>query len=278
MDYFIALVVFIFGLVIGSFLNVVIFRLDTEDKIVNARSKCLACGHLLSWYDMFPVFSFLSLGGKCRYCRKKISWQYPLVEIATGMSFVALFAYFFGTFDVLVLSAGGAFGTLEVLGFLSLAYVFSAMVVMFVFDLRHYIIPDNVVYPAIAVASAWKVAEMLLLGGRLCLATLIPILFPALLAAGLFYALILITKGEGMGGGDVKLGFLMGMALGYPNILLALFVGFISGAIVGMALILLKKKEMKSMVPFGPFLIFGFLVSYFYGTPIIDWYWNVYLF
>ena len=278
MDYFIALVVFIFGLVIGSFLNVVIFRLDTEEKIVNSRSKCLACGHPLSWYDMFPVFSFLSLGGKCRYCGKKISWQYPLVEAATGIGFVAFFAKFFGTFDMLTLDAEGVFSALGVLGFLSLIYVFAAMVVMFVFDLRHYIIPDSVIYPAIAVASAWKLAEMLIPGGRLCLASLIPIFFPALLAAGLFYALILITKGEGMGGGDVKLGFLMGMVLGYPNILLALFVGFISGAVVGVPLVVGKKKNMKSMVPFGPFLIFGFLVSYFYGTSIIDWYWNTCLF
>jgi prepilin signal peptidase PulO-like enzyme (type II secretory pathway) len=101
---------------------------------------------------------------------------------------------------------------------------------------------------------------------------------PAFLAGGFFLFLVLATKGEGMGGGDVKLGFLMGLVLGFSNLLLALFAAFVSGAIVGMLLIAFGKKKMKSMIPFGPFLIFGFLLSYFYGNAIIEWYWNMFMF
>jgi len=138
-------IIFILGLVIGSFLNVVIFRLNTEDKIVNSRSKCLACGHQLAWHDLFPVLSFLFLKGKCRYCKDKISWQYPLVEIATGILFVLAFEKVFFSAGAPDLSALGIFH------FFTLAFVFSALVVIFVYDLKFYIIPDKVIYSAIAV-------------------------------------------------------------------------------------------------------------------------------
>jgi leader peptidase (prepilin peptidase)/N-methyltransferase len=268
MDSFILLFVFILGLVIGSFLNVVIFRLETEDKIVNSRSKCLSCGHQLSWKDLFPVFSFIFLRGKCRYCGRKISWQYPLVEIATGVLFVLLFSNIFYNYD---------FTFLNIFNYLSLIFIFSALVVVFVFDLRHYIIPDEVIYPAILVSSILVGLNSLAVSGVFEFSYFIDHFSSALLAGGFFLFLVLLTKGKGMGGGDIKLGFLMGLVLGFPNILLALFIAFISGAIIGLLLMAMGKKKMKSMVPFGPFLIFGFLVSYFYGAEIIDWYLNMFL-
>lgn len=269
MESFILPLVFILGLVVGSFLNVVIFRLETGDRIVNDRSKCMACGHQLSWKDMFPVLSFLSLKGKCRYCAARISWQYPLVEIATGILFVLAFEKVF--YSLTDFSALGLFY------FFVLAFVFSAFLVMFVYDLRFYIIPDEVVYSAIAIVLLSDVVNILMDPSLLNLDKVFSIIFPAVLAGGFFLALVIMTRGRGMGGGDVKLGFLMGLVLGFPDIVLALFLAFILGATVGVLLILSGKKKMKSMLPFGPFLIFGFFVAYFYGSAIVDWYWRVVL-
>lgn len=269
MDILFVLTAFVFGLIFGSFLNVVIFRLNTKDSIVNARSKCLSCSHVLAWYDLFPVFSFLSLGGKCRYCKKKISWQYPLVEISTGIIFAVIFSQNF---------QGYAFDLINVIHFFLVTYIFFALVVIFVFDLKHYIIPDEVVFPAIGVSFLLLILDSVAAQGGFDLLRVLDFIGAALFAAGFFQFLIIITKGKGMGGGDVKLGFLLGLTLGLSNTLLALFTAFLSGAIVGIILITQGKKKMKSMLPFGPFLIFGFLVSYFYGSAIIEWYWESFLF
>lgn len=265
MDIFILFIVFIFGLVVGSFLNVIIFRLNSGEEIVNSRSKCLFCGHQLAWHDLFPVFSFIFLRGKCHYCKKKISLQYPLVEISTAMMFVLLFDYTFHSADDL--------SFLNFASYSALIYIFSALIVIFIYDLRHYIIPDKVIYPAIAAGFILIILDFFQ-GGR-DLSYVANPLIAAVLAAGFFLFLIIITKGRGMGGGDVKLGFLMGLMLGFPNILLALFVSFVSGAATGILLMLLKKKGMKSMLPFGPFLVFGSLAAYFYGSAIMGWYWKM---
>ncbi|MDD3190418.1 MAG: prepilin peptidase [Candidatus Pacebacteria bacterium] len=269
MDYLALFFIFILGSVVGSFLNVVIFRLGTDDKIVNSRSKCLACSHQLAWYDLFPVFSFLSLGGKCRYCKAKISWQYPLVEIATGILFATLFFQIFQNYDFIFSNF---------ISYFFLIFIFSALIVIFVFDLRHYIIPDEVIYPAIIISFLLVLLKSFLAGGTFNYLFFMNFLASAFLAGGFFMFLVIITKGKGMGGGDIKLGFLMGLVLGLPNILLALFLAFISGALVGVFLIALGRKKMKSMLPFGPFLIFGFSVSYFWGSKIIGWYWGSFLF
>lgn len=259
-------------------MNVVIFRLGTEEKIINSRSKCLFCNHQLAWHDLFPLISFTLLRGKCRYCRRNISWQYPLVEAASSVVFIVLFAQVFHYFDILDLLENNALTLGNFFSYFSLIFIFCSLIVIFVFDLRDYIIPDEVIYPAIAVAFLWKLGEIFAVPGAADFAALGGILAPAFLAGGFFLFLVLATKGEGMGGGDVKLGFLMGLVLGLTNVLLALFVAFVSGAVVGMLLIASKKKKMKSMIPFGPFLIFGFLLSYFYGNAIIGWYWSMFMF
>jgi len=268
MDFLILIAIFIFGLVFGSFLNVVIFRLHTKDSIVNSRSKCLFCSRQLAWYDLFPVFSFLSLRGKCRYCKKKISWQYPLVEIAAGIVFAALFSQIFQKYDF-------AWG--NVLNFLCLAFIFFALIVIFVFDLRHYIIPDEVVFPAIGASFLLLLSKAFLPDAQSDLPLFYDYFGAAIFAGGFFLFLIWITQGKGMGGGDVKLGFLLGLTVGLANTLLTLFIAFCSGATVGIFLIVCGKKKMKSMLPFGPFLIFGFLISYFWGSEIIGWYWGTFL-
>lgn len=232
-------------------MNCVIYRLETGGSFLRGRSFCPHCKHLLGWQDLIPVLSFLLLWCRCRYCHKKISFQYPLVELATGILFVLMFWHLGFGFDLI-------FGFL-ILGFL---------VVIFVYDLKHFIIPDKVIYPAIAIAA---------------IATLRGVPFgssnfsawpSALGAAAFFGAIVLISRGKWMGVGDIKLGFLMGLILGWPNILVALFLAFLIGAIIGVGLIISDKKTLKSEVPFGPFLVTGTIISLFWGQKIVNWYSN----
>lgn len=280
MDIFLIFLIFILGLVVGSFLNVVIFRLETEEDIVSSRSKCMSCEHKLAWHDLFPVLSFLFLRGKCRYCKAKISFQYPLVEIVTGILFVLLFVkIFYATsfFPCVIYPEWMNFDFWNAARFFVLSLVFSALVVIFAYDLKHYIIPDEVVYSASALMLLFRMAELIFVNGGLNFSSFFYVLFPAFLAGGFFLFLVIATKGRGMGGGDVKLGFLMGLVLGFPNVLLALLIAFVSGAAVGTFLMALGKKKMKSMLPFGPFLVFGLLLSFFWGEEIIEWYWRGFL-
>ena len=231
------LFIFILGLAVGSFLNCVIYRLETGGSFLRGRSFCPHCKHLLGWQDLIPVLSFLILKGCCRYCHKKISLRYPLVEIATGLLFLLIFNFQFSIFNYLIAPF---------------------LVVIFVYDLKHFIIPDKIIYPAIAIAaicnfSAWP---------------------SALGAAAFFGAIVLISRGKWMGVGDIKLGFLMGLILGFPNILVALFLAFLIGAIIGVGVIISGKKTLKSEVPFGPFLVTGTIISLFWGQKIINWYLN----
>ncbi|MCK4891200.1 MAG: prepilin peptidase, partial [Candidatus Pacebacteria bacterium] len=264
-------IILILGLIVGSFLNVVIFRLENGEKIVNDRSKCLRCKHVLAWYDLIPVLSFIFLKGKCRYCEERISWQYPVVEMGTGILFIIVFSIQYSVFSIFYL--------------LFWFYIVSALIVIFVYDLKHYIIPDKVIYPAIAITFIYRLFEILnfghlnlfriwnlpaqgwsALGGEI--GNLITVFNPfiaAILASAFFLSIVLLTHGRGMGGGDVKLGFLMGLILGWPLVLIALFLSFILGSIIGIFLILVGKKKMKSMIPFGPFLVLGTFIAMFWG-------------
>lgn len=251
--------VFIFGLAVGSFLNSVIYRLQTGESFLRGRSHCPYCKHQLSWQDLIPVLSFLVLKGRCRYCRQKISWQYPLVEIITGILFVLIWQNQL---------TGGFWGILNS-GYLLV--ISSLLIIIFVYDLKHYIIPDSVIYSAIILAFFYRLLEILKAGN---LNHFFSPIFSAFLASVFFLAIFLISRGRWLGFGDVKLAFLMGLFLGFPNILAALFFAFVSGAIIGTGLIFSGKKTLKSEVPFGPFLIAGTFVVLFFGKEIINWYLN----
>jgi len=220
------LLIFILGLSVGSFLNVVICRLETKESIVAKRSHCPQCGAVLKWYDLIPLLSFVFLLGKCRSCGKKINWQYPVVEIATGL----LFLLFFNLYFYLI--------------------IICFLIIIFVYDLKHYIIPDKIVFPAIIIAGIFNFQFSIFNEFSIFKFSILS----AILAGGFFLSLVLFSKGKWMGMGDVKLAFLMGLILGWPNILAALFLAFLSGAVVGVALIIFGKKGLKSQIPFGPFL------------------------
>ncbi len=233
------LIVFVLGLCIGSFLNVVILRLEKEESL-GGRSYCPHCKHQLAWLDLIPVFSFLFLGGKCRYCHAKISIQYPLVELATALMFL-----------VISTIASG-------LAFFFMAYVWCSMIVIFIYDLRHYIIPDVVLFPAIIVALPYHLSFNYLVA--------------AVAASGFFLLIFLLSRGKAMGFGDVKLAILMGLLLGLAGVLVALVLAFWLGAVIGIVLMLLSKKGLKSQVPFAPFLIAGTFLALLWAPQIMSWY------
>jgi prepilin signal peptidase PulO-like enzyme (type II secretory pathway) len=247
------LFIFLFGLAIGSFLNCIIYRLEKKQSFLKGRSYCPHCKHILSWQDLIPVFSFLILRGKCRYCGKRISFQYPLVELATALLFMAVLNYESGIMNY---------------EFLFLILNSSFLILIFVYDLKHYIIPDRIIYPAIIIAFLYN----LILNSQFIIHNSIS----AFGAAGFFLFIVLVSRGKWMGVGDIKLAFLIGLLLGWPDILLVLFLAFLIGAIIGLGLIILKKKTIKSELPFGPFLITGIYLALFFGEKIISWYFGLF--
>jgi len=256
--------IFLFGLITGSFLNCIIYRLKTGESFLKGRSFCPHCKHVLNFQDLIPVLSFLLLKGKCRYCSQKISWQYPLVELATGMLFVFLVQ------NQLTINNN----QLTILNLLNLSYLLITscfLIVIFVFDLKHYLIPDKVIYPAILVFGIWYLVSGIFFHSYTKYEILNTI-FSAFGAAFFFLSIVLISRGQWMGAGDIKLAFLMGLFLGWPEILVALFLTFSIGAIIGIILIVLGKKTLKSEIPFGPFLVLGTFLSFFFSQKIIGFY------
>jgi prepilin signal peptidase PulO-like enzyme (type II secretory pathway) len=257
------------GLFAGSALNCIIYRLKTGENFWWGRSFCPKCRHVLKWYDLVPVFSFLALKGKCRYCREKISWQYPIVETSTGLIFLLIsnFSAQGGP------ASGGQFpisNFYELMTTLYLLLISCLLIIIFVYDLKHYLIPDKILFPAIGIVFLYN----LILNSKFLIFNS---LFSALGAMAFFLLIFLVSRGRWMGFGDVKLVFFMGLFLGYPNILVALFLAFFFGAIIGIGLILARKKNFKSEVPFGPFLIIGTFLALFWGEKLINWYLNLFI-
>ncbi len=248
--------VFAFGLVIGSFLNVVIYRLEKEEKLTG-RSYCPNCKHNLSWQDLIPVFSFLFLKGKCRYCGKKISLQYPLLEILTGLIFVIIF-----NFQLLEFKFSIFYFLFSIFSF----YIASSLIVIFTYDLKHYIIPGQILFPAIIITFFYQLifdVKFLIFNSLLA----------SVAATAFFFSIFIFPpKGKWMGFGDVELAVLMGLLLGFPSVILALFLAFFFGAIIGIISIIFQKKSLKTQVPFAPFLILGTFIAMLFGNVIINWY------
>lgn len=263
--------IFIFGLIVGSFLNSVVYRLENGQSFIKGRSYCPNCEHSLNWLDLVPVFSFLILRGRCRYCREKISFQYPLIETITGVLFLLIFKFYlsgFGKFSDFFFQSQFLFYLVQFLSLIFLFIIFSLLIVIFVYDLKHYLIPDQIVYLGIIVSFFYDLRYFLFNQSD----NFKSAIFSALGASLFFLFIVLISKEKWMGAGDVKLAFLMGLLLGFPNILPALFLSFFIGAIIGLGLVFFHKKKLKSEIPFGPFLIIGTFLSFFWGEAIIDWY------
>lgn len=251
--------IFIFGMLWGSFLNVWVYRTRVGQSIFKPASFCPNCGHTIRWYDLIPVLSFLLLKGKCRDCKKKISLQYPLIELATGVLSVVVFL------STVVATTHPL--TLQTIPYVTLirdlAIVFFLEFV-FIYDFLYGEIPDKVtLIPAFvlflfSLIFKWNNFQNLVIG--------------VLIGAGFFLAQFLISKGRWIGGGDIRLGFFMGVILGSSLIAVALFFAYIGGAILAIPLLLLKKKERQSTLPFGTFLSTATVVASLWGKDIMDWY------
>lgn len=245
------LLVGLFGALIGSFLNVCIYRLPRQESIAWPGSHCPRCDHLIAWYDNIPILSYLALAGHCRQCTVRIPFRYPLVEILNSVGYLGL-VWFFGPSWMAV-----AYGLL-----------YSALLVVAGTDLSHKIIPNAVTFPGIIV-------------GLICAATVLPLgflnsLLGALVGGGILWLLAwaspyLFGK-EGMGGGDIKLLAMIGAFLGWKLALMTIMVGSFLGSLVGVVLIAAQVIKREDYIPFGPFLVCGALVALFFGESILDWY------
>ncbi|OGZ57889.1 MAG: hypothetical protein A3F94_01530 [Candidatus Spechtbacteria bacterium RIFCSPLOWO2_12_FULL_38_22] len=267
---------FLLGLITGSFLNVVINRLYAKEDIVKKRSYCPHCKKVLKWYELIPIVSFIVQKRRCRGCGDKISWQYPIVEIVTALLF---------------LQASNNVGYQFIWETLFLWSILSGLIVIFVYDLKHFIIPDLVLVPIVVLVLIFRFLDFWSLGSSNLFKnwfagwgigignpqTVLASIAVALLVALPFAALHFLSRGTWMGFGDVKLAFFMGLLLGLHNALVALFVAFVAGGIMGVILILTKGKKLKSQIPFGPFLVLGTYVALFWGQGIIDWYFSLLL-
>ena len=239
------LAVVLFGLAIGSFLNVVIVRVPEGRSLWHPRSACPGCSAQLAWHDNIPLLSFLWLGGRCRKCRMRISLRYPIVESVTAATLAAAYWVFGPTGDFIV--AGVLLATL---------------VVVTAIDLQHQLIPDVITLPGILVGL---VANLAIghVSWRDCVIGIV-------VGGGLFLVIILVSRG-GMGGGDMKLGAMLGAFLGWKALLFALFGSIVLGGVVAIAVLVSGLRGRKDQIPFGPFLAAGGAMALFWGERIIDW-------
>lgn len=253
------ILVCLFGIAIGSFLNVVVFRTKSNDSVVNGRSKCRTCLEPIATIDLIPVWSYFALRGRCRKCSSVIEWQYPAVEIATGIMF--------GLFFVRAAFAWGIPDFVDQTEWIPLfirdATMACFLLIIFIYDFRYSYILDRFSIPAMIVALLFNIA----LG-----ADPLNLLLGGFLIGGFFAFQFLVSQGKWIGGGDIRMGLLMGFLLGLEHGLLALFLSYILGAIAGIVLIATKKRKLDSHVPFGTFMSAATLIVMFCGTYILDWY------
>ena len=248
------LIIAVFGLIIGSFLNVCIYRIPRNMSVIMPSSRCPACNKPIKAWDNIPVLSYILLGGKCRYCKKEISLKYPLVEALNAFLYIALLWRY------------GA----EWYFFLYCALI-SALIVITFIDLDFQIIPDMITLPGIVIgfiAGPLLMPDPFMRYSRL---SFLSSLVGFLAGGGLYYAIAILSKG-GMGGGDIKMMAMVGALMGWKSVILTTFLGSLTGAIVGIFLMIFKGKGRKTKIPFGPFLALGVLITLFFGQEIFQWY------
>ena len=241
----------LFGALIGSFLNVCIYRLPRQESIAWPGSHCPKCSHHIAWYDNIPILSYFALAGRCRHCAVRIPFRYPLVEILNALGYVGLL-WFFG-----LSWTAAAYGLL-----------YSALLVVAGTDLSHKIIPNAVTFPGIMVGLV-SASTILPLG---FLNSVLGILIGGGILWFLAWASPYLFGKEGMGGGDIKLLAMIGAFLGWKPALMTIMVGSFLGSLVGVTLIAAQVIKREDYIPFGPFLVCGALVALFFGQPLLNWY------
>ncbi|MBI4038606.1 prepilin peptidase [Candidatus Daviesbacteria bacterium] len=285
---------FVIGALLGSLVKALADR-SLSKRSFWGRSYCTFCKKNLHWYDLFPIISFLILRGRCRYCHKKISIEYLLVEVVLGALVAVTFWQSFPSFQ----PVSSFQFLLKIFDLLFKTFFITVLSVLILTDIKKMFIPDRVVLPAIVIGfllslglTIYKISYLYYYLnqtpiGRLLLppksdyflrhaiynaSPLLSGVLMAVIIGGFFMSLIIITKGKGMGGGDVKLGAFMGLMLGFPQALIAIILSFLSGAIFSIILIILGRKHFGQSIPFGPFLVIGSLAVIFWGEQILNWY------
>lgn len=254
--------VFVFGLMIGSFLNVCIYRIPLKKSIINPPSGCPGCGEKIRFYDNIPVISYIILKGRCRHCRQPISLMYPLIELITGLLSLAIFVNYYPDYQQ----------------YLAFFIFVSALIVITFIDLSHQIIPDIISIPGIVagflstvffnIISAYPIAWYDSLLG-------------IIMGGGILYIIAVgyekLTGKQGMGGGDVKLLAMIGAWMGWRAMPLTLLVSSLTGSIIGAAALLIAGKGLRTRIPFGPFLVLGALIYLFFGNRIEYFYFHLFM-
>ncbi len=289
------LIGFLIGIMLGSLVDCLANRSLTKESFWG-RSYCDFCKRKLAWYDLFPIFSFIFQRGKCRYCHKDLPLEYLQVEILTGLLIALLFylqlpSNFFSlpTLNLLIIASDLIFKS----------FIVCILLIVFLTDLKTGLIPDRITYPSIVIALVLLIlnigvkiyATYLSLNSSPLGKYLLPPhsdyflrhaldlaqplgsgLIAALILGAFFLILIVVTRGRGMGGGDLKLSIFLGLCFGIYDSLVLLMVAFLTGSIVGILLILFGKKKIKQTIPFGPFLSLGALITLFWGDKLLNWY------
>ncbi|HHV12649.1 MAG TPA: prepilin peptidase [Clostridiales bacterium] len=244
MTAFLYITIFLYGILIGSFLNVCIYRIPRKENIVTTRSHCMSCGYQLKWYDLVPLFSFLLLGGRCRNCGTKLSWQYPLVELLNGLLYIIIFL-------------ANGFNAVSVIYCL----VTSALLVLSFIDFKTFEIPPGINF-FIGILGVFRMA----LDGT----DWMKYVLGACSVSAFLMVLFWITRGKGIGGGDIKLMAASGLVLGWQWNVLAFIWGCLFGSVIH--IIRMKLSKADRTLAFGPYLSMGIFCSMLYGEAFLEWY------
>jgi len=253
MNYYILALVIALGLCWGSFLTVIIWRVDDLKSIFKSRSHCDNCRQEIHWYDLIPIISYGILIGKCRHCRQKISAIYPSIEALTGIIFLLTYIKFGISWESLLL-----------------VVLFSVLILVLGYDAIHMMVVDQFIWVAVAMAvvyqvffgldwSNWK-PQLINLGIGILIGAAIPTL------------LVIFSRGKWMGEGDIGIGLIAGLVIGFPNILINYILAFFIGSIYGILMVAIKYKKMKDPIPFAPFMVIGIIITFFAGSVIFGWY------
>lgn len=283
--YFQYIVLFVFGLSVGSFINVIVLRYNSGDKIfskknIGGRSHCLYCDKQLAWYELLPIFSFLIQKGKCRNCHNKLLLQYPLVEFLSGLIFVFV--------PYLLLSILNPQSLILIVVWI---FIFELFLLLSIIDFRHYIIPDqiNLLLGILGLVlvfinnyfNNFDIITGSFIGHYAAIFGIrenifINYILASFLAMAFFGIVIIASRGRGMGWGDFKLVGALGLIFGWPDILIIILLSFIIGTIFVFPLLIKKEKTMKDIIPFGPFLIIASTVVFFFGYNLMNFYFSLF--
>ena len=268
------------GLAMGSFVDALVWRVyqqslpkkkraatDKELSIISGRSMCPHCKHTLAWYDLLPIISWSMLRAKCRYCKTTMHWQYPLLE--AGMAGLFVLSYAFWPVELV--------GATEIIPFAAWLLSLVGLVALAVYDLRWMLLPNRIVLPVGVIAAVGALSRIITSTNSVNTAVLVA--GSVAVAGGIFYVLFQLSDGRWIGGGDVKLGFVLGLLLATPALaFLMLFVASLLGLLAAMPGVVAKRRHMNSKLPFGPFLIAATVLVQLFGQELIDWYAGLFLY